>query len=265
MRLRGKVAVVTGASVGLGRAVAARFAAEGAKVVAADVNEADGNALAEEQKALGRDMLFVRTDVSQESAVAHLFEVTHARYGPVDVLHNNAAVLLYDSDSPVHELSMETWDQVMGVNLRGALLCARHAVRSMLGKDGELSKSGGLSKGGGSIVFLGSPTGLVGCAPKLTAYSTSKAAVMGLTRVMAAAYARNSIRVNSIVPGTMDTPMNGYVLSDPESKEQYREAVPMGRLGLPSDIEGLALFLASDESSYCTGGLYMCDGGLTAV
>jgi NAD(P)-dependent dehydrogenase (short-subunit alcohol dehydrogenase family) len=253
MRLQGKVAVVTGASVGLGRAVAARFAAEGAKVVAADVNEADGNALAEEQKALGRDMLFVRTDVSQESAVAHLFEVTHARYGPVDVLHNNAAVLLYDSDSPVHELSMETWDHVMGVNLRGAFLCARHAVRSMLGK------------GGGSIVFLGSPTGLVGCAPKLTAYSTSKAAVMGLTRVMAAAYARNAIRVNSIVPGTMDTPMNGYVLSDPELREQYREAVPMGRLGLPSDIEGLALFLASDESSYCTGGLYMCDGGLTAV
>jgi len=253
MRLQGKVAVVTGASVGLGRAVAARFAAEGAKVVAADVNEADGNALAEEQKALGRDMLFVRTDVSQESAVAHLFEETHVRYGPVDVLHNNAAVLLYDSDSPVHELSMETWDQVMGVNLRGAFLCARHAVRSML------------SKGGGSIVFLGSPTGLSGCAPKLTAYSTSKAAVMGLTRVMAAAYARNSIRVNSIVPGTMDTPMNGYVLSDPEVREKYREAVPMGRLGLPSDIEGLSLFLASNESSYCTGGLYMCDGGLTAV
>jgi NAD(P)-dependent dehydrogenase (short-subunit alcohol dehydrogenase family) len=258
MRLQGKVAVVTGASVGLGRAVAARFAAEGARVVAADINEADGNALAEEQKALGREMLFVRTDVSQESAVAHLFEVTHGRYGPVDVLHNNAAVLLYDSDSPVHELSMETWDQVMGVNLRGAFLCARHAVRSMLSK-------GGLSHGGGSIVFLGSPTGMVGCAPKLTAYSTSKAAVMGLTRVMAAAYARNAIRVNSIVPGTMDTPMNGYVLSDPESREQYREAVPMGRLGLPSDIEGLALFLASDESAYCTGGLYMCDGGLTAV
>jgi 3-oxoacyl-[acyl-carrier protein] reductase len=253
MRLQGKVAVVTGASVGLGRAVAARFAAEGAKVVAADVNEADGNALAEEQNALGRDLLFVRTDVSQESAVAHLFEVTHARYGPVDVLHNNAAVLLYDQDRPVHELTMETWDQVMGVNLRGAFLCARHAVRSML------------NHGGGSIVFLGSPTGLVGCAPRLTAYSTSKAAVMGLTRVMAAAYARNSIRVNCIVPGTMDTPMNGYILKDPGVREQYREAVPVGRLGLPSDIEGLALFLASNESSYCTGGLYMCDGGLTAV
>ena len=88
---------------------------------------------------------------------------------------------------------------------------------------------------------------------------------MGLMRVMAAAYARNGIRVNSIVPGTMDTPMNSYILADPAVREQYREAVPMGSLGLPQDIEGIALFLASDESSFCTGGLYMCDGGLTAV
>jgi NAD(P)-dependent dehydrogenase (short-subunit alcohol dehydrogenase family) len=88
---------------------------------------------------------------------------------------------------------------------------------------------------------------------------------MGLTRVLAAANARNKIRVNSIIPGTMDTPMNAYVLADSEVREKYRDAVPVGRLGTPQDIEGIALFLASDESSYCTGGLYMCDGGLTAV
>jgi NAD(P)-dependent dehydrogenase (short-subunit alcohol dehydrogenase family) len=253
MRLSGKVIVVTGAAAGLGRSVAARFAREGAKVVAADTNQADGAALVDELKSLGHDAIFVNTDVSQEPAVEALFAATLSRYGRVDVLYSNAAVLLYDDDAPVHELSMETWDYVMGVNLRGAFLCAKYAIPSML------------KQGGGSIIFLGSPTGMVGCAPKLTAYSTSKAAVMGLTRVMAAAYARNAIRVNSIVPGTMDTPMNGYILRDQALREQYREAVPMGRLGTGEDIAGLAVFLASEESAYCTGGFYMCDGGLTAV
>jgi NAD(P)-dependent dehydrogenase (short-subunit alcohol dehydrogenase family) len=253
MRLQGKVAVVTGASLGLGRAVAARFVREGASVLAADINEADGAELAKELKQLGGEILFVPTDVSRESAVEHLFETTLSRYGRVDILYNNAAILLYDSDRPVHELSLDTWDKVMGVNLRGAFLCAKYAIPSML------------KQGGGSIIYLGSPTGLFGCAPRLTAYSTSKAAITGLTRVMAAAYARNNIRVNAIIPGTMDTPMNGHILADAAVREQYREDVPVGRLGTPSDIEGIAVFLASDESAYCTGGLYMCDGGLTAV
>jgi NAD(P)-dependent dehydrogenase (short-subunit alcohol dehydrogenase family) len=253
MRLSGKVAIVTGASVGLGRAVAARFAQEGASIVAADTNEADGSALVDQLKSAGLDAMFVPTDVSQECAVKALYETTFSRYGHVDVLYNNAAVLLPGRDLPVNEVSLETWDYVMGVNLRGAFLCAKYAVSSML------------QNGGGSVIFLGSPTGLVGCAPALTAYSTSKAGIMGLTRVMAAAHARDGIRVNSIVPGTMDTPMNAYILADPSAREKFREAVPVGRLGTPHDIEGIAVFLASDESAYCTGGLFMCDGGLTAV
>jgi 3-oxoacyl-[acyl-carrier protein] reductase len=253
MRLSGKVTIVTGASVGLGRAVAARFAQEGASVVAADTNEADGSVLVDELKSKGLDAIFVPTDVSQECAVKALYETTFSRHGHVDVLYNNAAVLLPGRDLPVNELSLETWDYVMGVNLRGAFLCTKYAVSSML------------QHGGGSVIFLGSPTGLVGCAPALTAYSTSKAAIMGLTRVMAAAHARDGIRVNSIVPGSMDTPMNAYILADASARERYREAVPVGRLGTPRDIEGIAVFLASDESAYCTGGLFMCDGGLTAV
>jgi NAD(P)-dependent dehydrogenase (short-subunit alcohol dehydrogenase family) len=253
MRLRGKVAVVTGAAAGLGRAVAARFAREGALVVAADTNEAGGAELIEHLKNQRYEAIFVRTDISQESTVKNLFATTLSTYERIDVLYNNAAVLSYTEDSPAHELSPETWDYIMGVNLRGPFLCAKYAVPSML------------KQGGGSIIHLGSPTGLVGCAPKLTAYSTSKAGIAGLTRVMAAAYARHQIRVNAIIPGTMDTPMNGYLLSNDAMREEYREAIPLGRLGKPEDIEGLAVFLASDESAYCTGGFYMCDGGLTAV
>ncbi len=253
MRLADKVAIVTGAAVGLGRAVAARFAHEGASVVAADINETDGAALAGELVSKGLKAVFVRTDVSREDQVKALVDATLARYGRIDVLYNNAAILPSDRDSIVHEVSMETWDHVMGVNLRGAFLCGKYVLPSML------------KQGGGSIVYLGSPTGIVGCAPKLAAYSASKAGITGLARVMAAAYARNAIRVNVIVPGTMDTPMNRYVLSNEQVREQFREAVPLGRLGTPSDIEGIAVFLASDESSYCTGGIYMCDGGLTAV
>jgi 3-oxoacyl-[acyl-carrier protein] reductase len=253
MRLSGKVAVVTGSAVGLGRAVACRFAREGAMVVAADTNATEGSVVVEQIRKAGGRALFVCADVSEERDVTALLRAASAEFGRIDVLYNNAAVLFHDRDARVHELSMEIWDKVMRVNLQGTFLCCKHVIPFML------------KQGGGSIINLGSPTGLSGCAPNLTAYSTSKAGIFGLTRVMAAAYARDGIRVNSLIPGTMDTPMNASLLGNDAIREQYREAVPMGRLGEPCDIEGIAVFLASDDSSYCTGGLYTCDGGLTAV
>jgi len=253
MRLHDKVAVVTGAAVGLGRAVAIRFASEGAAVVAADINDRDGTAVVDQIKGKGLEAVFVPTDVSDEESVIRLMSTAMDKYGHIDVLYNNAAVLCADRDRVVHELSLEAWEYVLGVNLRGPFLCSKHAIPSML------------KRGGGSIILTSSPTGIVGCAPKLTAYSTSKGGVAGLTVVMAAAYAPKNIRVNSIVPGTMDTPMNRYLLDDPKTREELRRAIPLGRLGVPEDIEGIAVFLASDESAYCTGGTYMCDGGLTAV
>jgi NAD(P)-dependent dehydrogenase (short-subunit alcohol dehydrogenase family) len=253
MRLSGKIAVVTGAAVGLGRAVALRFAREGAAVVAADTNEAEGTLLAKEFGELGCEGTFLRTDISDEDSVRKLFDMTLSRYGRIDILYNNAAVLSHKNDSQVHELSVETWDYIVGTNLRGTFLCSKYAVPSML-KDGN-----------GSIIHVSSPTGLYGCAPELTAYSASKGGVIGLTRAMAAAHARRNVRVNTIVPGTMDTPMNRQLFSNNGLREKYREAIPMGRLGTAQDIEGMAVFLASDESAYCTGGIYMCDGGLTAV
>jgi NAD(P)-dependent dehydrogenase (short-subunit alcohol dehydrogenase family) len=253
MRLQGKVALVTGAAVGLGRAIAARFAHEGASVVAVDTNVAEGQDLVRELTDQGCDSTFIEADIANHDSVQRMFSTAIARYQHIDVLCNNAAILLYDRDCEAHELSLDTWDFVMNVNLRGSFLCTKYAIPIML------------NNGGGSIVYMGSPTGLYGCAPKLTAYSTSKAGLIGLARVTAVAYAQKKIRVNAIVPGTMDTPMNRSVLSDQETRDQFSRAVPLGRLGKPDDIEGLAVFLASDESAYCTGGLYMCDGGLTAI
>ena len=253
MRLSGKVSIVTGASTGLGASVAARFAREGSMVVAADRNEIDGIALIEHLQNQGRDATFACTDIGDEHSVRCLVDATLARYGRIDVLFNNAGILLAGQDLPAHELSMEIWDAVLNVNLRGPFLCAKHIIPHML------------NQGGGSIVNVCSRTGLFGCAPKLTAYSSGKAALISLTRVMAAAYASHNIRVNAIIPGTMDTPMNNYLFADSMARERYRSAIPMGRLGNGEDIEGLALFLASSESEYCTGGLYMCDGGVTAV
>lgn len=253
MRLLGKVAVVTGAAVGLGRAIAARFAREGATVIAVDTNVLEGEKLVCELKKSGHKAMFMATDVANGDAVRDLFTTILSRYEHIHVLCNNAAILLYDRDCEAHELSLETWDYTMNVNLRGSFLCTKYAIPLML------------NNGGGSIVYMGSPTGLYGCAPKLTAYSISKAGIMCLARVTAVAYAQKNIRANAIVPGTMDTPMNHSVLSDQESRDQFSRAVPMGRLGMPDDVEGLAVFLASDESAYCTGGLYMCDGGLTAI
>jgi 3-oxoacyl-[acyl-carrier protein] reductase len=253
MRLHGKVAIVTGSAVGLGRAVAERFAREGAALVAADINDKEGAAEVDRLKAEGLEALFIRTDISDESSVAGMTTAALQRYGRIDVLYNNAAILCSDRDTVLHEMTLENWDYILAVNLRGPFLCSKHVIPSML------------KQGGGSIILTGSPTGLTGCAPNLTAYSVGKGGIAAMTLVMAAAYGRKGIRVNSVVPGTMDTPMNRYILSDPKRREEYRQAVPLGRLGKPEDMQGIAVFLASDESSYCTGGTYMCDGGLTNI
>ena len=248
MRLKNKVAIVTGGGAGIGEAIATRFAQEGARVVVAEIAPARGQSTVEAIQKLGGEAVFVQTDVSSESQVKAMVETTLKRLGQIDILVNNAAVLISHGETRAHELSNEEWDRTINVNLRGYWLCSKYAIPSMM------------SQGAGNILFIASRTGIRGF-PGLAAYSASKGGVLALMRSMAADYAAAGIRINAIVPGTMDTPMNAAEFSKPEARNKYIPSIPAGRLGVANDIAGMATFLATEEASFCVGGLYFVDGG----
>jgi NAD(P)-dependent dehydrogenase (short-subunit alcohol dehydrogenase family) len=247
MRLKNKVAIVTGAGAGIGEAIAMRFAQEGARVVVAEIAANRGQSAVEAIQKLGGEAVFVQTDVSSELQVKALVDTTLNRFGRIDILVNNAAVLL-SRGVRAHELSNEEWDNTLNVNLRGYWLCSKYAIPSMM------------AQGAGIILFIGSRTGIRGFAG-LAAYSASKGGVLALMRSMAADYAGDGIRINAIIPGTMDTPMNADEFFEPGARNKHIPKIPARRLGVATDIAGMATFLATEEASFCIGGLYFVDGG----
>lgn len=249
MRLSGKVAIVTGAGYGIGRAGALRFAETGAKVVVAEYVPAGGAETAEMIRARGGEAVFVQTDVSRAEDCARAVQAAEEQFGGLHVLFANAGIM---TNADVVSETEEQWDRLVGVNLKGIFLMAKYAVPAML------------RSGGGSIINMSSVTGILGHG-ELAAYSAAKAAVAGLTRQMAVDYAGKGIRVNCVSPGTIDTPMLQRFLADVPDPEKARRSFisihPIGRLGRPADVANAALFLASDEAGFVTGHNLVVDGG----
>lgn len=247
MRLKGKVALISGGARGIGAAMSTRFAAEGAHVCIGDIEDAAGAALAETIQAAGQDARFMRLDVTDSAAWQAAVDALVADFGGVDILVNNAGV--YDR-RPLEEISEEAWDRVMGVNAKGPFLGAKAVIPAMR------------MKGGGSIVNISSTAGIRGSVA--SHYGASKGAVRLLTKSIAGTYAKDGIRCNSVHPGPVETEM-GYAAVPEAVRAERFGRIPLGRFADPSEIANAVLFLASDEASFMTGSEMVVDGGSTAV
>mgnify|MGYP003287343419 CR=1 FL=1 len=249
MKLDGKVAVITGAGSGMGAAAAQLFAAEGAKVVVADVNQERGEAVAGE---LGGAGLFVRTDVSDSGQVQALVRAAVGHFGKLTTLYNNAAPvgLVNEEDRSVTELPEHVFDRMWAVVTRGTFLVCKYGIP-------ELVKAGG-----GSVINTSTVDAVVGQGG-YDAYAAAKGGVLSLTRAIAVGYASQGVRVNAILPGFVRTPATQPWLSR-ESSRRAIEGLHLTRVGEPEDIARFALYLASDDSEYVTGGWHCIDGGFTA-
>jgi NAD(P)-dependent dehydrogenase (short-subunit alcohol dehydrogenase family) len=250
-RLKGKVALITGAGMGMGRECALLFAEEGARVVVADIDPKAAGETVKAVEAKGGQALAVTGDVALEVDVERMVAEGVAKFGALHVLHNNAGVLWKDRDRSVLETDERWWDRVMAINLKSVFWTTKYGIPHM--------KRGG----GGSIVNMGSVSALAGFTRAQDAYTAAKGALISLTKSLAIQFAKDRIRCNVIHPGIVDTPLQAPYLTDAIRKE-FETGIPLGRIAQPREIAYVALFLASDESSFMTGAELVVDGGFTA-
>ena len=247
-RLQNKVALITGAGGGIGRASARRFAAEGAKVVVTDAIEAAGRETVEQVRKAGGEADFIGGDVTRAADVQAMVAFAEQRYGALHVLFNNAGIFP-DEDGSVVDTDEAVFDRVIAVNLKGVFFGCKYGIPALL------------RAGGGSVINTASFVAVLGAATSQSAYTASKGGVLALTREIAVEFARKGIRANALCPGPVNTPLLQALLADPAAKARRVVHLPMGRLAEAEEIANAALFLASDESSYVNASTFLVDGG----
>jgi NAD(P)-dependent dehydrogenase (short-subunit alcohol dehydrogenase family) len=250
-RLKGKVALITGAGMGMGREASVLFAEEGARVVVADINARAAGETVDLVRKAGGQAVTVTGDVAVEGDVKRMIEEGVAAFGALHILYNNAGVLWKDKDRGVLETDGVQWDRVMGINLKSVFWVTKHGIPHLR------------AAGGGSIILVGSVSALAGFTRAQDAYTAAKGALISLNKSLAIQFARDGIRSNVIHPGIIETPLQAPYLTD-ELRAEFKTGIPLGRIGQPRDIAYAALFLASDESGFMTGAEMIVDGGFMA-
>ncbi len=251
MRLAGKVILVTGAASGMGRVATAMFAAQGAKVIAADLDVAGlDQTVAGLDGAQAESVLTVTGNVTDSDDVARMIGESVERFGKLNVLYNNAGIMP-ETDTSVVETSEDVWGQILDVNLKSIFLVCKHGIPALI------------EAGGGSVINIASFVALVGCTTPQDAYTASKGGVLSLTRSLAVQYGPHGVRANAICPGPILTPMTEQLFPSEEERLKRLNRIPLGRFGRAEDIVHAGVFLASDESSWMTGSQFVVDGGIT--
>ena len=251
MRLANKVAIITGSASGMGQTAAELFAREGASVVVTDLNAQAGEETVTNIRQAGGTAIFVRANVANEAEVKAVVQKAIDTFGQIDILYNNAGIMPAE-DGSVTETTEATWDNVMDVNLKSAFLCSKYTLPHMV------------ERKQGSIINVASFVAFMGCTVPQDAYTASKGGMLALTKSLAVQYGRDGIRCNAICPGPIETPLLRYLWTSEDARNLRLNRIPLGRFGEAKDIVYMALYLASDESSWTTGAWLMVDGGISS-